>query len=67
MIDFKFCFRTRKQVADVRPRYKGRFVTIEQSQMFEEIEKQKKEMIDRQKVFIIEKISCKPIRVINSY
>lgn len=50
----------------MRPRYKGRFVTIEQSQMFEEIEKHKREMKDREKVFIIEK-NCKPNQIINSY
>ena len=57
-------FRTRKQVADVRPRYKGRFVTVEQSQMFEEIEKNKKEMKEREKIFLIER-NCKPLRIAN--
>ena len=36
--------------------YKGRFVTDEQMQKFDELEEQKKDMIKRQKIFLVEKI-----------
>lgn len=46
-------FSTRKQVADVRPRYKGRFVTTEQFEELQEIEEKKREEKMRQKIFKI--------------
>jgi hypothetical protein len=49
-------YTTRKQVADIRPRYKGRFVTTDQFEEFQEQERAKKERKLRQKVFIITKV-----------
>ncbi|CAI2362939.1 unnamed protein product [Moneuplotes crassus] len=49
-------YNTRKQVADIRPRYKGRFVTTEQYEEFKEIERKKNEEKLKQKVFKIERI-----------
>jgi len=49
-------YTTRKQVADIRPRYKGRFVTTEQFDEFQQVELKKQEEKLRQKVFKIEKV-----------
>jgi ribosomal protein S4 len=55
-------YTTRKQVADIRPRFKGRFVTTEQFDEYQEKERIKKERKLRQKVFKIEKI-VKPLNL----
>ena len=49
-------FRTRKLVADIRPRFKGRFVTEDQAKVFQEKERIEREKKERQKIFQIEKV-----------